>query len=159
MEYAVDLGNGHSVLQDTDGYLFTQDSVVCAISCAPAAATGCWTSAAARDNVRAALLKKGVKEAVGLEIDPRAAALARKNAERCGLSEKMRVVCRDVKGAAEELGRECFDKVVCNPPYFDFPDGTDGGAAPAPNARTEPCLPILSGRGRNACVSAGISLW
>lgn len=130
MEYAVDLGNGHSVLQDTDGYLFTQDSVVCANLMRAGSRDrlldlGCGTGIMCV----LALLKKGVKEAVGLEIDPRAAALARKNAERCGLSEKMRVVCRDVKGAAEELGRECFDKVVCNPPYFDFPDGTDGGAA------------------------------
>ena len=39
----------------------------------------------------------------------------------------MRVLCRDVRGAWEELGRESFDKVVCNPPYFDFADGTDGG--------------------------------
>ena len=32
-----------------------------------------------------------------------------------------------MRGAAETLGRESFDKVVCNPPYFDFDDGTDGG--------------------------------
>ena len=29
-EYAVDLGRGFSVLQDTEGYRFTQDSVICA---------------------------------------------------------------------------------------------------------------------------------
>lgn len=141
MEYAVDLGRGYSVLQDTDGYLFTQDSVICANLMRAGSRDrlldlGCGTGIMSV----LALLKKGVKEAVGLEIDPRAAALARKNAERCGLAEKMRVVYRDVRGAAEELGRESFDKVVCNPPYFDFPDGTDGGTAATSKRETEATL-------------------
>ena len=84
-EYAVDLGRGFSVLQDTEGYRFTQDSVICANL----------LSAGSRDRLLdlgcgvgiiavLALLKKGVKEAVGVELDPRAAELARRNAERCG---------------------------------------------------------------------------
>ena len=66
MEYAVDLGNGHSVLQDTDGYLFTQDSVVCANLMRAGSRDrlldlGCGTGIMCV----LALLKKGVKEAVG----------------------------------------------------------------------------------------------
>lgn len=119
---------GHSVLQDDEGYRFSQDSVICANL----------LNAGAKDRLLdlgcgvgimsvLALLKKGVKEAVGVEIDARAAELARRNAERNGLSARMTVICRDARGAWEELGRESFDKVICNPPYFDFSDGTDGG--------------------------------
>ena len=127
-EYAVDLGRGFSVLQDTEGYRFTQDAVILANL----------LSAGSRDRLLdlgcgvgiiavLALLKKGVKEAVGVELDPRAAELARRNAERCGLEGRMSVLCADVRDAAKLLGRESFDKAVCNPPYFDFEDGTDGG--------------------------------
>lgn len=127
-EYAVDLGRGFSVLQDTEGYLFTQDSVICA-NLLPAGSRdrlldlGCGTGVMSV----LALLKKGVKEAVGVDVDPRAVSLAVRNAERCGLEKRMKVLCRDVRGIEKEVGRESFDKVVCNPPYFDFPDGTDGG--------------------------------
>ena len=82
MEYAVDLGRGHSVLQDTEGYLFTQDSVVCA-NLMPAGSRdrlldlGCGTGVMSV----LAVLKKGVREAVGLDVDERACELARKNAE------------------------------------------------------------------------------
>ena len=132
MERVVDIGRGFSVLQDTEGYLFTQDSVICA-NLLPAGSRdrlvdlGCGTGIMGV----LALLKKGVRECVGVDADERACALARKNAERCGLSDRMSVVCRDVRGAAEELGRESFDKAVCNPPYFDFSDGTDGGRTAA----------------------------
>lgn len=128
MEYAVDLGRGFSVLQDTEGYLFTQDSVICANLLRAGSRDrlldlGCGTGIMSV----LALLKKGVRDAVGLDVDERAVALAARNAERCGLAGRMTLVCRDVRGASRELGRESFDKVVCNPPYFDFSDGGDGG--------------------------------
>lgn len=70
-----------------------------------------------------ALLKKGVKEAVGVEKDADAAALALRNAALNGLSDRMRVECADVADAPALLGRESFDKIVANPPYYDFDDG------------------------------------
>lgn len=119
---------GHSVLQDDDGYRFSQDSVICA-NLLPAGRKDRLLDLGCGGGIMCvlALLKKNVKEAVGVELDAGAAELARRNAERNGLSGRMTVVCRDVRGAWEELGRERFDKVVCNPPYFDFADGTDGG--------------------------------
>lgn len=128
MEYEVELGGGHSVLQDTEGYRFTEDSVICAGL----------LSAGSRDRLLdlgcgtgiigvLALLKKGVREVVGIDADEDAVRLARANAERNFLSERMTALVLDVRDAAKALGRESFDKVVCNPPYFDFSDGTDGG--------------------------------
>lgn len=71
----------------------------------------------------------------------------------------MRVLCRDVRGAWEELGRESFDKVVCNPPYFDFADGTDGGKTAGAKREGEATLDDFIRAERNACVSEATSRW
>ena len=108
-----------------DGYRFTQDSVLLANL----------LRAGSRDRLLdlgcgggvigvLALLKKGVKEVVGVEKDEATAALAERNAALNGLSDKMCAVCADVSDAPRLLGRETFDKVVANPPYYDFDDGT-----------------------------------
>lgn len=107
-----------------DGYRFTQDSVLLANL----------LRVGSRDRLLdlgcgggvigvLALLKKGVREVVGVEKEESTAALAVRNVTLNGLSDRMRVVCADVANAPELLGRESFDKVVANPPYYDFDDG------------------------------------
>lgn len=71
------------------------------------------------------LLKKHAREVVGVEKAPDVAALAVRNAERNGLKDKMRVECADVSEAPALLGKGSFDKVVANPPYYDFDDGCE----------------------------------
>ncbi|MEO1539175.1 MAG: methyltransferase [Pseudomonadota bacterium] len=53
----------------------------------------------------------------GLEIQPRYADLARRNALRAGID--MRVVEGDLTRMPQELRAERFDLVLTNPPYFD----------------------------------------
>ena len=108
-----------------EGYRFTQDSVLLANL----------MTAGSRDRLLdlgcgggvisvLALLKKGVREAVGLDNDAAAVELYGRNAELNGLSDRMRAVCADVRAAASALGGEVFDKAAVNPPYYDFDDGT-----------------------------------
>lgn len=108
-----------------EGYRFTQDSVLLANL----------MTAGSRDRLLdlgcgggvisvLALLKKGVREAVGLDNDAAAVELYGRNAELNGLSDRMRGVCADVRTAASALGGEVFDKAAVNPPYYDFDDGT-----------------------------------
>ena len=55
---------------------------------------------------------------VGVEIQPAAADLARRNVEMNGLSETITVVQGDYKLAGETFPRRSFDLVVANPPYL-----------------------------------------
>ncbi len=57
-----------------------------------------------------------------VEIDPALAALGRENAERNGLSERVRAVCLDVAAPAAAfavagLAAGCADRVLMNPPF------------------------------------------
>lgn len=108
-----------------EGYRFTQDSVLLANL----------MTAGSRDRLLdlgcgggvisvLALLKKGVREAVGLDNDAAAVELYGRNAELNGLSDRMRGVYADVRAAESALGGEVFDKAAVNPPYYDFDDGT-----------------------------------
>ena len=57
----------------------------------------------------------GEASAVGLELQPELAELARKNVVENGLAERLTIVEGDLRGA-RELGS--FDAVVSNPPFF-----------------------------------------
>jgi len=68
-----------------------------------------------------------------VELQPAAARLAEKAAAANDLSERMRVLCADLRNLRDVLPTGSFDLCVCNPPYF--PSG-NGAAAPAPARRT-----------------------
>ena len=118
--YATDLGIGdYIVFQDTDDYAFSQDSVFLAnmAKLSPSDAVldlGCGSGILST----LALVKKHVKKAVGIELQPRVADMARDSAIENGLQDKFDVICADVKDIRSILKAESFDKVLCNPPYF-----------------------------------------
>ena len=118
--YATDLGIGdYIVFQDTDDYAFSQDSVFLAnmAKLSPPDAVldlGCGSGILST----LALVKKHVKKAVGIELQPRVADMARDSAIQNGLQDKFEVICADVKDIRSILKAESFDKVLCNPPYF-----------------------------------------
>lgn len=70
---------------------------------------------------------------VGVERDPRAAALARENVALNDLAERVAIVEGDVALRFSGLGLEPFDAAMANPPFFD-----DAGAlrGPAPERRS-----------------------
>ena len=144
--YATDLGiDDYIVFQDTDDYAFSQDSVFLAnmakLSHSDAVLDlGCGSGILST----LALVKKHVKKAVGVELQPRVADMARDSAIQNGLQDKFEVICADVKDIRSILKAESFDKVLCNPPYFtnsgnsgqkSVPD--EGNDALNINARTE----------------------
>lgn len=118
--YATDLGiDDYIVFQDTDDYAFSQDSVFLAnmAKLSPSDAVldlGCGSGILST----LALVKKHVKKAVGIELQPRVADMARDSAIQNGLQDKFDVICADVKDIRSILKAESFDKVLCNPPYF-----------------------------------------
>ena len=144
--YATDLGIGdYIVFQDTDDYAFSQDSVFLAnmakLSSSDAVLDlGCGSGILST----LALVKKHVKKAVGIELQPRVADMARDSAIQNGLQDKFDVICADVKDIRSILKAESFDKVLCNPPYFTNSGNSgqksvsdEGNDALNINARTE----------------------
>ena len=117
-EYLTDLGiKDYKLIQDTDDYAFSQDSVFLANMaklCGKDSVLdlGCGSGILAT----LALIKKGVKKAVGIEIKETACDMARRSAEMNGLD--FEVINCDVKDIASQIRAESFDKVLCNPPYF-----------------------------------------
>jgi tRNA1Val (adenine37-N6)-methyltransferase len=63
-----------------------------------------------------------------VEIQSACAGMARRSMRLNGLEARVRVHEMDLKDAPDELGRERYDAVVCNPPY-----GKRGGALRNPN--------------------------
>lgn len=57
------------------------------------------------------------KSAFGLELQPRAAELARLSVERSNISGRFTVVQGDLRDLPAGLPRAKFDLVTCNPPY------------------------------------------
>lgn len=144
--YATDLGiDDYIVFQDTDDYAFSQDSVFLAnmAKLSPSDTVldlGCGSGILST----LALVKKHVKKAVGIELQPRVADMARDSAIQNGLQDKFDVICADVKDIRSILKAESFDKVLCNPPYFTNSGNSgqksvsdEGNDALNINARTE----------------------
>ncbi len=86
--------------------------------------------------VALALLHAGaVERALLVEIDARAAELARRNLGENGWAARGEVVCADVAGAARDLGGRA-QLVVCNPPYFAPGRGRPASEPSRARART-----------------------
>ena len=64
-----------------------------------------------------------------LEADADIADMAARSVRLNGMEERIRVRCRRAEEAAELLGRNTIDTVVCNPPYWGFGRATEENAA------------------------------
>lgn len=117
-EYLTDLGIGnYKILQDTETYAFSQDSVFLAnmAKLSPRDSVldlGCGSGILAT----LALIKRGVKRAVGIDVNPRICDMAKRSAQMNGLD--LEIIVGDVKDINKYLSAESFDKVLSNPPYF-----------------------------------------
>ncbi len=62
--------------------------------------------------------KTKIKNIVGLEIQEDIASLAKRNVELNNLTDRIKIICGDIKCLPEELKKKTFDIVVTNPPYI-----------------------------------------
>ena len=67
-------------------------------------------------------LSRGCEKAVCVELDPGAAELVRRNAERCGFGDRVEVVRGRVAEALRRLGRGRFALAFVDPPYAEGPE-------------------------------------
>lgn len=128
--YLADLGHGIEIYQDTDGYGFTQDSVLLA-NLANLNGKDTVLDLGSGSGVLGflAIAKKHVKKVVGLELQPAVADMCKKSVEHNRLQDRFEVRVGDVKDCKKMLKHGEFSKVVCNPPYFTQTDATDERSA------------------------------
>lgn len=110
----------YKLLQDDKGYLFSADSVLLSNLVKIGAddrvldlGTGCGVIATL------IAIKKKPKKAVGIELNADACALAKKNVEMNKLTDRIEIIEGDVRKIRDLIKAESFEKVICNPPYFD----------------------------------------
>ncbi len=63
--------------------------------------------------------KTAAASVTGLEIQAEMSEMAMRSIKLNGLEEKMKIVCGDIKNAAELFGPSKFEAVVTNPPYMN----------------------------------------
>ena len=85
------------------------------------------------------------KSAVGVEINEEAAKTAERNASENGLSDRLDIICGDIRAHRTVLPGGAFDLTVSNPPYY--PAGS--GALPLASARA-------LARGESECTLADV---
>lgn len=83
------------------------------------------------------LIADDVKKICAVELNPRAADLARRNVELNNLSEKIFVVEGDFRRHREIFQAESFDAAIANPPYTPITNGEANKIAGIARARHE----------------------
>ena len=104
--------------QNPNGYRFALDAFLLA-DFVPPQTTGPIIDLGTGCGVVACLLARRFPTAaiVGLELQASLAAVAQQNVARNALSQQVRIVQADMRGAAGCLAPASFATVVCNPPY------------------------------------------
>lgn len=125
------------ILQNTDDYAFSQDSVFLANTAKidkndKVLDLGCGSGILAT----LALIKKHAALAVGIELQPDVADMARQSAKINRLDDKLTIVDGDVKDVKNLVKAESFDIVLCNPPYFQGEQSTKKNLSRAESTAT-----------------------
>ena len=84
-----------------------------------------------------ALAKTKAAKAIGIEIQPIMANLAKKNVEINNLQSKIDIINADIKDAPKIIEKESVKVVVCNPPYFKSTSGEVSNISEVALSRTE----------------------
>lgn len=121
MHYRIDdlQYNGLKLKQEVNGYCFTSDAVLLS-SFVRAKAQDTIVDFGCGNGVISILVasKTNCKTVVGIEIQSHVSELAKENVQLNNMLNQVQIVCDDIKNAAQILGKESVEVVVCNPPYF-----------------------------------------
>ncbi len=131
MRYLVDLGiDGLKILQDSDGYSFSEDSVLLANLANVRTGDNLLDLGAGCGILSIlAMLKAGAGSATLIDVSDIACDLARKNLALCKLDDRAGVFLGDVKDIRALVPAASFDAVICNPPYFEANPKLSGAGA------------------------------
>jgi len=116
-----EIADGVNIAQDSRGLLLTTDACLLSAFVSKNAKQTVCELGSGSGIISAMLLLCGkIRSSVCVDFQPDVCALAEKNAENNGLTDKMTVVNADVLNYKTE---KKFDTVISNPPYFKASDG------------------------------------
>lgn len=78
----------------------------------------------------------------GLDIQPESIEMANRSVQMNGLSEKIDMVCGDIKEAVDIFGTASFKVITTNPPYMTDHHGIQNPSEPKAIARHEICCTL-----------------
>lgn len=81
--------------------------------------------------------REATLELTGVELQPDAAALARRNLAENGFDTRSEILCGDLRALRELVPAERFDLVLSNPPYFAAGTGRSAPRESRAHAREE----------------------
>ncbi len=112
----------YKIFQDTEDYCFSQDSVLLS-SLAEIGVKDKVLDLGTGTGVLSFLIaiKKHPAYILGVDVQSDAIETANKSLVLNNLQNKIKFVCADVKNFCDYSSYGEFDKVVCNPPYFNKP--------------------------------------
>lgn len=84
----------------------------------------------------------GTLQLCGIELQEAAARQAQENAEENGFSDRMHIVCGDLRQAHTQIVPGNFDCVISNPPYYPPESGYLHAQDSLSAARSELCCPF-----------------
>ena len=84
----------------------------------------------------------GTLQLCGIELQEAAARQAQENAEETGFSDRMHIVCGDLRQAHTQIAPGNFDCVISNPPYYPPESGYLHAQDSLSAARSELCCPF-----------------
>lgn len=112
--------DGLRLIQNPDWFCFGVDAVLLADYAAKSIKKGAKVLDLCSGNGIVPLLlsaKSAAQSIVGLEILAPVCEMAVRSVRLNGLTEKIRMICGDLKDAETLLGRSSFQYITCNPPY------------------------------------------
>ena len=108
------------LIQRTDGLTFGTDALLLASYIDGASGAGCELGGGTGIISLLLLARKKLKSAACVEIQEEYASLIKRNAELNGLSDKLEVICSDIRAYSPGV---TFDTVYSNPPYMKATSG------------------------------------
>ncbi len=118
--------NGYKIIQRTDGFNFSLDSVLLANFASITSRVknivdlGCGN--APIPMILSTLTPASI---IGIDIQEISCDLARRSVALNGLENQISIMCDNYKNIHKKLGHDAFDLVVCNPPYFKVEENSN----------------------------------
>lgn len=116
--------NDMYIISHKDRYCFTSDAVMLA-NLVKASAKQTVVDFCAGGGIISLLVagKTTAKRIIAVELQPEMADMCKRSVELNNMTERIEVLCDNVIGIADKIGRGSADIVMCNPPYYKPSEG------------------------------------